>query len=191
MPGNPLISDYLAALRRRLPAGPADEVADGLLEAYEHHLASGDGEDVASRAAIAETGDLTAVAGEFTRQAPGRRTARSLLVTGPVMGGCWGIALVSSRAWTWPIPAAARIAFAVGLLVAIAGLAIAATSRRSYRRTRLTAPAGAGLIVLDATMITAVVLAAPALTVTLMLAAAASLTRIGFTIRSLPSMAAS
>ena len=34
MPGHALISSYLSGLRRRLPAGLADEVSDGLIEAY-------------------------------------------------------------------------------------------------------------------------------------------------------------
>jgi len=188
VPGDPLIGAYLAALRRRLPPGPADEVADGLLEAYLHHLARGEDEDAAARAAVGETGDVAVVTTEFTRQAPGRHAARLLLVTGPVMGACWGTALISARAWTWPVPAAARIAFAATLLLAIVGLALAATSRHSYRRTRLAAPAGASLIILDAAMITAALLAAPALTAALMLATAASLTRIVFTSRSLPAL---
>lgn len=175
MPGNPLISAYLAALHRRLPPGPADEVADGLLEAYQHHLGRGEDADAAARAAIAETGDVAVITAEFTRQAPGRRTARLLLATGPVMGACWGTALASARAWAWPVPAGARIAFAAALLAAIAGLALA----------------GAGLVVLDTAMITAALLAAPALTASLILAAAASTARIGYTIRSLPSIAAS
>jgi hypothetical protein len=83
-----LIDDYLAGLRRRLPAPIAEEAAAGLLETYEHHLASDAGDQEAARAALAEFGDLTTVAGEFTRQAPGRRAARLLLATGPVAGAC-------------------------------------------------------------------------------------------------------
>jgi hypothetical protein len=191
VPGNPLIGAYLAALHRRLPPGPADEVADGLLEAYQHYLGRGEDADAAARAAIAETGDVTVITAEFTRQAPGRRTARLLLATGPVMGACWGTALISARAWAWPVPPGARIAFATALLLAIAGLALAGASRHGYRRTRLTAPAGAGLVILDTAMITAALLAAPALTASLILAAAASTARIAYTIRSLPAIAAS
>ena len=58
MPGNTLISSYLAGLHRHLPAGLADEVAGGLAEAYEYHLARGYGETAAARAAVSETGDL-------------------------------------------------------------------------------------------------------------------------------------
>ncbi|HET9896804.1 MAG TPA: hypothetical protein VFQ44_17875 [Streptosporangiaceae bacterium] len=189
MPGSHPISTYLAALHRHLPPGPADEVADGLLEAYQQHLARGDSEQAAAAAAIAETGDVGAVAAAYTLHAPGRRTARLLLITGPVTGGCWGTALISSHAWTWPVPAGARIALAATLLLAITGLTLAATAQRSYRRTQLTTPAGTSLIILDATMITAALLAAPALTLALTLASTVSLARIGFTIRSLPATA--
>jgi hypothetical protein len=114
MPGNALISSYLSGLRRRLPASLADEVSDGLLEAYQQHLASGQSADAAARAAVSETGDLAQVVGEFTRQAPGRRTARTLLAIGPVVGACW----IASHAWSWPMPAAVRLGFGAALLVA-------------------------------------------------------------------------
>ena len=81
-----LINDYVAGLHRRLPAAVADEAADGLIETYEHHLATGSGEQAAAHAAVAEFGDLALVVGEFTRQAPGRQAARMLLATGPVVG---------------------------------------------------------------------------------------------------------
>jgi hypothetical protein len=61
-----LIDDYLAGLRRRLPAPIAEEAAAGLLETYEHHLVSGAGDQEAARAALAEFGDLAMVVDEFT-----------------------------------------------------------------------------------------------------------------------------
>ena len=190
MPGHALISSYLSGLRRRLPAGLADEVSDGLLEAYQYHLARGQGADEAARAAVTDTGDLAQVVGEFTRQAPGRRTARALLAIGPVVGACWVAALVTTHAWAWPVPAAARLGFGAALLATIGVLAIAATSRRSYRRTRLTVLAGPGLIILDATLITAALLAAPVLSWPLAAAIAASLTRITLTLTALPRITA-
>jgi hypothetical protein len=66
----------------------------------------------------------------------------------------------------------------------------AATSRHSYRRTRLTAAAGPVILALDATAVAAAVLAAPALTVALGIAAGASLGRIAFTAWTLPRLAA-
>src|SRR5579875_1627177 len=81
---SPLITGYVAGLRRDLPARMADEAASGLLDTYEQHLAAGAGEHEAARDAVADFGDLATVVGEFTRQAPGRRAARLLLATGPV-----------------------------------------------------------------------------------------------------------
>src|SRR6516162_8169526 len=138
---SPLIDSYVAGLHRRLPPGIAAETVGGLIETYEYHLAAGAGEGEAAHAALAEFGDLATVVGEFTRQAPGRRAARLLLATGPAAGACWGAALILSRAWTWPVPATARLGFGAALLVAAAFLVAAATSRHSYQRTRLAAAA--------------------------------------------------
>jgi hypothetical protein len=184
-----LINDYVAGLHRRLPAALADEAADGLIETYEHHLAAGSGEQAAAHAAVAEFGDLALVVGEFTRQAPGRRAARMLLATGPVVGACWAAALILSSAWTWPVPGAVRLSFGATLLLAVMTLAVAATSRRSYRRTTFTAAASPVILALDATAVAAVMLAAPALTWVLGIAVAASLTRMAFTAWSLPRTA--
>ena len=185
-----LIDDYLAGLRRRLPAPIAEEAAAGLLETYEHHLASNAGDQEAARAALAEFGDLAMVAGEFTRQAPGRRAARLLLATGPVAGSCWAAALITGRAWTWPVPATARLAFGAVLLLAVLALLAAATSRHSYQRTRLAMLASPVILVLDTTAVAAAMLAAPALTLALRIAVGVSLGRIAFTARTLPRLAA-
>ena len=72
---SPLITRYMADLHRELPAAIADEVAGGLVETYEHHLATGAGDAEAARSALAEFGDLATVVGEFTRQSPGRPPA--------------------------------------------------------------------------------------------------------------------
>ena len=125
---SPLIDECLAGLHHRLPAAIADEAADGLIEAYEHHLAAGASEQAAARAALAEFGELTMVVGEFTRQAPGRRTSRLLLATGPVIGACWATALILSHFWAWPVPDAGRLTFGSVLMLTIATLAIAAVS---------------------------------------------------------------
>ena len=182
-----LIDDYLAALHRRLPAPLAEEAAAGLLETYQHHLASNAGDQEAARAALAEFGDLAMVTGEFTRQAPGRRAARLLLATGPVAGSCWGAALISSRAW--PVPGTARVAFGAVLLLAVLALLVAATSQHSYQRTRLAMLASPVILSLDVTAVAAAMRAAPALTWTLGAAVAVSLGRIAFTARTLPRLA--
>ena len=185
MPGD-LTGAYLADLRRRLPAGIVDEIADGLAEAREHHLARGLSGLDAAHAALAEFGDARQLAAQFTRHAPGRRTARIMLASGPAAGACWAAALITTRAWTWPVPPAARIAFGAALLLAVAALASAATSRHSYRRTRLAAPASIALIILDTAMIAAALLTAPAFTWVLAAATAASLSRSGLAARLVP-----
>lgn len=182
---SPLITGYLTGLRRSLPGPVAAEAADGLIETYEQHLAAGAGDQHAARAALADFGDLATVIGEYTRQAPGRHAARLLLATGPVAGTCWAAALISSRAWTWPIPTAARLTFSALLLITILGLLAAATSRHSYQRTRLALLAGPVIMALDATAVAAALTAAPALTPALLIAMAFSLSRIAVTTRTL------
>ena len=167
----------------------AEEAAAGLLETYERHLATDASDQEAAHAALAEFGDLATVAGEFTRQAPGRRAARQLLATGPMAGACWAAALITGRAWTWPVPATARLAFGAVLLLAVLTLLTAATSQHSYQRTRLTMLASPVILALDATAVAAVVLAAPALTWALDAAVAVSLGRIAFTACTLPRLA--
>ncbi len=98
---------YLADLRRRLPAGITEEIADGLATGCEHRLALGQGENDAARAAIAEFGDPSRLAAEFTRDAPGRRAARILLASGPAVGGRTRHGSPSapcccSPSWSWP-----------------------------------------------------------------------------------------
>lgn len=185
-----LIDGYLAGLRRRLPAPIAEEAAAGLLETYEHHLLSEAGDREAARAALAEFGDLETVIGEFTRQSPGRHTARLLLATGPVVGACWAAALITGRAWTWPVPPTARLAFGAVLLLAVLTLLAAGTSRRGYQRTRLALLASPVILALDGTAVTAALLTAPALTWTLATATAVSLGRVALNARTLPSLAA-
>jgi hypothetical protein len=185
-----LISAYLADLRRRLPAGITEELADGLATAFEQHLASGLGGDDAARAAVAEFGDAGRLAADFTRHAPGRSAARLMLASGPAVGACWGAALIAAHAWTWPLPTTARLAFGAALLLAVMVLAGAATSRRSYRRTRLAVPGGIVLIVLDMTMIAAVLTVAPAVSWILAIAVTASLTRVGLAARLVPRVLA-
>ena len=186
---SPLIAGYVAGLHRRLPAALADEAADGLIETYEHHLASGAGQQAAAHAAVAEFGDLETVVGEFTRQAPARRAARIMLATGPVVGSCWAAALILSRAWTWPVPVTARLGFGAVLVLAVLALAIAATSRHSYQRTKVAAVASPLILALDVTAVTTA-LAAPALPWALRIAVAVSLSRIAFTAWTLPRLAA-
>jgi hypothetical protein len=186
MASHPVIDAYRARLARTLPSETVDELTDGLLETWEHHLTDGLRPEHAARAAIADFGDADRVADEFVAQAPGRRMARLLLATGPIMGVCWGTSLIAAKVWTWPIPPVAGAAYGTALLAVVAFLLVAATSRHSYRRTRL-GLAGAGwLCVLDAAMIVAVATIAPTVVWPMTIAIPASLARIGFSIRSMP-----
>ncbi len=182
---SPLITGYITGLRRKLPGAIADEAADGLTETYDQHLAAGADDQQAARAALADFGDLAMVVGEYTRQAPGRRAARLLLATGPAAGVCWAAALVTSRAWTWPVPPAARLGFGALLMLTVLLLLAAATSRHSYQRTRLAMLAGPGVIALDATAVAVALTAAPALTPVLLIAVTVSLARTAVTTRAL------
>jgi len=188
--GHALIDAYRAELGRRLPADAIDELIDGLVETYEQHLAHGLEPAGAATAAISEFGHPEEVLAGFTRLAPGRRTAAALLATGPALGACWATSLIVGRAWTWPIPTAVSMTFFLTLLAVVAILAAAATSRRDYVRTRLAAPGGAGLVLLDAAMLVAVWLVAPAIVWPMAVAIPASLARICFTVRSVPRVLA-
>jgi hypothetical protein len=187
---HPLIDDYLADLARRLPGDAVDELADGLIETYDSHRTHGLEPATAARRAIGDFGDRREVVDAFVRQSPGRRTALLLLACGPVAGAAWGTALITNRAWTW-IPVPTRVAFGVGLAAVVIALATAATSRHRYRRTRRAAAGGAaGLLVLDATVLAGVLLAAPTFSATLAAAVAVSLARLAVTLRALPRIAA-
>jgi hypothetical protein len=70
----------------------------------------------------------------------------------------------------------------------VALLAVAATGLRSYRRTRLAAAAGLGIVGLDGALLVAVALTAPPFTWPLALAVPASLTRLALTARVLPRL---
>ena len=179
-----LIGEYLDGLARRLPADAVDELADGLGETYRHHLSREPDPDGAARAAIAEFGAADVVVAAFVRESPGRRVALGLLYSGPTVGVCWAATLVAGHAGTWPVPASVKATVAATLLAAIACLVTAATSRRSYRRTRVTAAGGVGLIVLDVIVLGTVLLAGVPLVWPMVVAVPASLTRLALTARA-------
>ena len=72
------------------------------------------------------------------------------------------------------------------LLAVVAALGAAASSRCSYRRTRLGGVGGLGLLVLDAALLVGVVLLAPALVWPMAVAVPVSIARIGLILRALP-----
>jgi len=173
-----LIDAYLAELRRALPADVADELADGLTETYDHFRDHGLDPDTAARTALADFGAAPDILNAFAQIAPGRRTARALLATGPLAGGCWALALLTGHAWQGPIPTAARLAFAALLLSVVALLVIAVRIDHPYQR-RTPAIAGAGgVLLLDCAAVCTAALLISVPTWPLLLAVTASLTRI-------------
>jgi hypothetical protein len=185
MPGTSLIGDYLTALSAQLPAEIVEELADGLEQTRLHYLEHGLEPDAAVGAALAEFGEPDVIVAAFTRLSPVRRAARRLLATGPVVGACWGTALITSRAWTWPVPVAARILFGAVLITAV-GLLISAAFGSHYRSAGRAGTAGcAGITAVDAAMLATVTLAGPVLIWPLILAMAASAARLTFTARTL------
>src|SRR5207302_8282105 len=118
--------------------------------------------EAAARAAVDEFGDPDALADLFATGAPARRAARLLIITGPLVGGCWATLLITRRAWDWPVPAVGRAGAALVLAAVISMLVVAACTG-SYRRARRAAMlACLGLIALDTSLATAMLLPATA-----------------------------
>ncbi|MDP4510048.1 hypothetical protein [Nonomuraea turcica] len=189
MAGHELIAAQLAILAHRLPAQAVEELADGLQEAYEAHLATLGDPDAAARAAIAEFGDAEVITTAFVRDSPWRRTAMALLATGPIMALVWGLTLVSARMWTWPIVPPLRIAYGLALAATVFTLLSVVREKHAYRRAQAATPVAAvTLILLDAGMLAAAVASMPPLPWPMALAAPASLIRIILTVRALPPL---
>jgi hypothetical protein len=173
-----VIEAYHGVLRAELPAALAEEVGDGLDEAYHKHLRRGLTAEDAARAAVAEFGDAREVTDAFIRISPARQMSRVLIVTGPLVGACWAAELVTAKAWDWHVPVVAPLLLAALLAVTITALAAAALAHH-YRGIRRFGAAGrAGLVALDISMITTVAAAAPGVTWIAVLAISASVTRL-------------
>ena len=180
-----VIADYLTALSAQLPGPIVEELADGLDQTRQRYLDQGLQPEPAAEAALAEFGEAQVIVAAFARGRPARRAARRILATGPVVGGCWAIALITSHAWSWPLPVAARPLLG-GALVLIIGLLAAAAFGTRYRSIRWAGTAGCvGITVLDATMLLAAALVIPAVGWPLLVAAAASSARLILTARAL------
>ena len=183
MPGPGLITGYLDTLSGQLPGPVVEELADGLEETYRRHLGLGLAPDAAAAAAVAEFGAPELIAAEFARAHPARRAARRLLVTGPAMGSCWAVALITSRAWTWPVPMAADLVPGLALVAVVALLAFAARSTR-YRPIGRAGAAGCiGTAALDTFMIIGVLAADQAARWAVVVAMTASAARLAFNMR--------
>jgi hypothetical protein len=180
-----VIEDYLSALSADLPAPIVEELSDGLDQTCQRYLDQGLEPSAAAEAALAEFGDPQVILADFTRLSPARHAARKLLATGPVVGGCWAIALISGRAWSWPVPAPVRVLLAIALLSVIGTLAAAALGRRYRSVSRAGAAGCAGIAAIDTAVLTTVALVIPALTLPVLVAMAASLARITVAARGL------
>lgn len=190
MPQASLTTDYLTALSAQLPATVVEELADGLGQTQQRYLSEGMTPDAAASAAMAEFGEPQVIVAAFTRLSPARHAARRLLAAGPVVGGCWAAALIAARAWTWPVPGAARLLFGVALIAVIGLLATAAFGRRYLSARRAGAAGCAAITALDSIMLITVMLAVPVLIWPVILAAAASATRVAFSARALRAVLA-
>lgn len=180
-----VIMDYLTALAAQLPAPVVEELADGLDQTCQRYLNQGLRAQAAAEAAIAEFGAPEDILARFTRLSPARQAARKLLASGPVVGGCWAIALITGRAWSWPVPVAARLLLGIALAGSI-GLLITAAFGTKYRSIRRAGTAGcAGITALDTTMLVTAALVLPAVSWPAILAIAASAARLTFAARAL------
>ena len=179
-----LIRGYLQVLAAQLPASIVDELADGLAETHRSYLARGLPGDAAAEAAVEEFGSPEAILAGFARVNPARRAARRLLGLGPVVGGCWAAALMTSRVWPGPPPARAGVGLA--LLASIGLLAVAALGRR-YRVSVFSGVAGfAGFAALDIALIVSALALLGPLTWVTALAMAGSMVRLAVCARALP-----
>jgi hypothetical protein len=121
---------------------------------------------------------------------PARRAARRLLGIGPVVGACWAAALITDRAWAWPVPFPARVLVGLALVTIIALLAAAALSTRYQLAARAGVAGCIGIATLDAVLITGVTFASAPMTWVMVGAMVASTARIAFAARSLvPALA--
>jgi hypothetical protein len=178
-----LIKNYRDALSRELPRRVADEVADGLAETVDKYLKHGLSQDAATVAAVAEFGDPRSVVDAFSQASPFRPAARRLVLTGPVVGLCWGALLITDRAWNWAVPPIAPVLAGLTLAAVIISLATAALAH-SYRLVRRCATAACiSLTVLDAGAVTAVMAFLPGIRWLAVVAACASASRLTYVAR--------
>lgn len=185
MPEPRLITSYLQALSGPLPAGIVEELADGLAETLQAYLDQGLETGQAAEAALAEFGAPDVIIASFTRNCRARVVARRLLLAGPAVGACWAAALITGRAWEWPVPAFVRVMLGLALIATIGLLATAALSTAYRRATRAGIAGCATITALDTAMITGMILAAPSITWLTTIALAASAVRAALAARAL------
>ncbi len=190
MPRPDMIDAYLAQLAARLPEPIVAELADGLHETYEYHRHRGLGAEDAALASVAEFGEPGTVLAACVAASPARGAARSLLFAGPVVGLAWAVVLLSRHAWDWPVALGARIGFGAAVLTGVVLLAAAAFGARYRRAGRSGAAACLIVLAVDMSMLGYVASAGILTNWPVLLAAALSTTRIGFTLSRLPQVLA-
>jgi hypothetical protein len=129
---------------RRASRAALAELADGLADATEHHLARGAAPAAAAARAVDECGPASVVAARFadvltTHDA--RRTATTLLFTGPAVGLLWLVALVPGRTPDVLLSRLPLLPVLVAVAAAAGALTIRATGHSPSRllREQLTA----------------------------------------------------
>jgi len=184
-----LITRQLEILADRLPGAAVEELADGLRETYDAHLARAGDPGAAARDAIAEFGDADTITAAYVRYSPWRRAARALLLTGPSVGALWAFTLLSQQAWDWPLPVAGRLLFGGALVAVVVALVASARATHAYRRARAATLAGAAaLVALDGCLVATAMTLGLAATPPLALAVAVSGVRVLATAGMMPRL---
>lgn len=185
-----LIEDYLTELAGGLPAAIVAELADGLHETYRAHRRAGLTHDDAAHRAVTEFGDPGTLVAAFAATNPARRVARTLLLTGPLVGAAWASSLVLLHAWDWHVTNWARSGFGVVLLVGVAMLAVAAFTPGYRHAARSATAAVLAVLAVDVTMLTYLATAGLLTTWPVIMAAPLSIARSTFTLSKLPPILA-
>jgi hypothetical protein len=135
-----LMADYLDRLAAALPDGRGiapvlAEVEDGLLCAWEKHLAAGEDPHRAAQLSAAEFGEPEDLAAEFAPVLAVSQVHRygiTLLATGPVVGGPWLAAVILTSSATSVVVLAVVVAVLL-VLVPCTVFAVAASGRLGHR----------------------------------------------------------
>ena len=188
MSGTGVIDAYLAELATRLPTPIVAELADGLRDTYDAHRAGGLSTDQAARVTVTEFGEPATVVAAFVATSPARSAARSLLVTGPIVGATWAAVLLARHAWDWPLGLGTRIGFGGAVLTVVALLAVAALQSGYRRAARSSAAACLVVLAVDAGMLGYVATTGQLASWPVPVAASLSALRIAFTLTRLPSL---
>jgi hypothetical protein len=195
-PEDPLatyLSDLAAQLRgpRRGREAILAELGDGLDHATKHHIATGLPPDQAAAAAITRFGSACAVAAAFAGElttAYARRTIAWFIATGPLVG-IWWLFLLRPSPWRTGVIAFVAAIPVIPLImagIATAGGTLATTGRlmrwlpEAGPRRALAATIVIAMlcVIIDLTMITMIMVSAASAGPLVIIATAASLTRI-------------